>query len=175
MNLLDAAAILLLAGYGTVEPFDAGELDEAAFWLVQACDVEAGAEPTGDTCIAITAAILAHETAGTFVPYSTGKWVRSGQGPVGIVQPRECFRNTRIGVRCFGPEELLGGASNIAAAVEILRWKYAKTTTMRGRIEAFNGSSGKARYADVVLRTLRDVGGYDEHALGIYRAIEAAR
>ena len=102
----------------------------------------------------IVVAILAVETAGTFVPYSTGRWVGSGVGPIGIVQPRECFRNTAIGVRCFGPEELLGGASNIRAAVEILRWKAARSRSLRGRIEAFNASADKRRYADRALRVL---------------------
>ena len=194
MTVLEASAVLLAAGFCDVSPCDALALDDAASWVLDACEgtgdeISVGAptgtsgggerrpssqgalpekppvlsafrplaEPTGLECIAVVAAILHVETAGTFVPYSSGRWVGSGVGPVGIVQPSECFRNARIGVRCFGPEELFGGASNIAAAVEILRWKFAKHRTLRSRIGAFNGTPEphRSRYAERVVRRMR--------------------
>jgi len=154
VTLLDIAGAMVIAGAcDNHEPCDWWGLDAGASWIADACDATDAplAEPTGAECAALVVAIWSVETAGTFVPYSTGRWTGSGVGPIGIVQPRNCFRNAAIVVHCFGPEELFGGASNIRVAVEILRWKWAKHRTLKSRLEAFNGSAAKGRYADRVL------------------------
>lgn len=160
MNLLDAAAILLLAGYGTVEPFDAGELDEAAFWLVQACESDTALPPTGGECLAVTASLWAVESARAFLPYPTGRWRGSGEGPMQLARPTDCWHSSASGRWCWPHHEVLGGAASFVAAVALLRLKWGRFSTTRSRLASWNGGATP---------------GYDTHALGIYRAIEAAR
>ena len=151
MTLL-AVEILIAAGVCDVEPCEYAEVLEKAEWLVQACESDAALAPVGGECVLVLASLWGHESANTFLAWSTGRWTGTG-GPLQVVGRH--WHNSRIGHVYLPPHELLGGEEALRWGVWALRLKWAKARTLRGRIEAFNGSSGKVRYADAVLRTLR--------------------
>ena len=160
----EAAAVLLAAGWGTLAPAEAWDLDEAALALHDACDA-GGAPvewPEGETCEELLTTILAVETGGVFGPYPTGDWKGSGAGPAQLCQPRNCYRNTRLGVACLPPHELLGGASALRHAVEVLRWKAARVGRRPERVfRAWNGGASPG-FEGRALRVLRAIRGGGE-------------
>lgn len=156
MLICGAAAILIAAGWGRLAPAEVLDLDEAAGWIADACD-DGGAPvegPSGPECVALVAALWAVESGGQFPAYPTGRWIRSGLGPLQLVQPSGCFRNSRIGRVCLPPHELLGGASAIRHGVEVLRWKATRAGPgPEAVLRAWNGG-GSPTYVERALRVL---------------------
>ena len=154
MTVLDTSAVLLLAGYGSVEPMDVLSLDESASWVLDACEAEAGAEPTGGVCVAVVASIWAVESSAAFLEYPSGRWTGSGVGPMQLARPVACWRNTRIGTWCPAWHEVMGGASAVRLAVDYLRVKWHPSP--RRAFRRWNGG-GSPGYEDRALRVLAAV------------------
>ena len=155
VSLLETAAALLASGWGALAPAAAADLDEVASWIADACDPDGApvAEPSGRECVLLVTTIWALEGGGQFNAYPTGRWTGSGLGPLQLVPPRDCWRNTRLGRVCLPPHELLGGASAIRHGVEVLRWKAARARGDEALFRAWNGG-GSPGYVGKAMRVL---------------------
>jgi len=129
-----ATAILISQGY---TPNSADDLDRRALLLVTACTAPGPrADPTGAECIAALSAIWATETAGTWSIYPPRNG--TGVGPAQVVQPRGCFRNTRIKTVCAPQHELIDPAGSLRWGLWVLRLKRARGGSWRRTFSRYN-------------------------------------
>lgn len=138
MDVLTVAAMLLAAGYA-----DSYGLDESALEVVEACGVGPRVEPRGEACWAAAVAIWSTETRAGFQRFPRAV---SGCGPMQVLQPRGCFRNTRIGRQC-APTclELRVPRTGIAWGVRVLRWKRLRSSSMSRAFRYYNGNRTEKR------------------------------
>lgn len=151
----DVVTLLLLAGVCDVAPCDPLEITEKA-WLVQeACGDLPAARPHGDECRRILIALWHKETGGTLTLWLSGVWTGSGQGPLQMVQPWDCYSNTRIRRVCIPTHELWVPETALKHAVWLLRLKWARSRSPGRAIEAYNGTPDAPSYRRAVEKVLR--------------------
>lgn len=133
MDVITVASMLIIAGYT-----DVYTVDESALDIVEACGIGPVSEPSGRHCWAATIAIWSTETRRQFQRFPRAI---TGCGPMQVIQPKNGFKNTRIGHQYAPPcAGLRVPATGFKWGVRVLRWKKQRTRLMLTAFRYYNGS-----------------------------------